>query len=169
MSSILVVSDTGPIQYLTQLGRVELLKQFFGEVVVPSAVVRELSHPSTPEPIRAFILGQPAWLKIVECPTTDPKFNRFGAGEREALTVALFLPSAVLLCDDGAARAAAKAEKIPVSGTLGVLRDAALSNLLDIRIEIERLRSETNFRGSDKLFESVCVETERLIRERNSQ
>jgi len=169
MSSILVVSDTGPIHYLTLLGRIELLTHFFGDVLVPSAVVRELSHPSTPEPIRAFILSQPVWLKVVECLTTDPKFDRFGAGEREALTVALSHPGAVLLCDDGAARAAAISEKIPVSGTLGFLRDAALSNLLDIRIEIERLRSETNFRGSDKLFESVCVETERLIRERNSQ
>jgi len=99
MSTILVVSDCGPIQYLTLLGRIELLTHFFGEVLVPSAVVRELSHPSTPEPIHAFILSQPAWLKIVECPTTNPKFDRFGVGEREALTVALLHPGAVLLCD----------------------------------------------------------------------
>jgi predicted nucleic acid-binding protein len=166
MSSILVVTDTGPIHYLTLLGRIGLLPHFYGEVLIPAAVLRELGHASTPQQIRDFIHGQPSWLKVIDCPETDPKFDRFGIGEREALTVAMLHPGAVLLCDDGAARAAARSQNIPVSGTLGVLRDAALSKLLDIRVEVERLRAETNFRGSDKLFESVCEETERLIQER---
>jgi hypothetical protein len=169
MSPVLVVSDTGPIHYLTLLGRIELLSHFFGEVLVPSAVIRELSNSSTPEPVRDLIANKPPWMKEVACPETDPKFNGLGIGEREAMTVALLNPGAVLLCDDSAARDMAKSEKIPVSGTLGVLRDGALCNLLNIHEEIERLRTQTNFRGSDKLFESVCAETERLIRGRSQQ
>ncbi len=167
MSVLLVVSDTGPIHYLTLLGRIEVLSHFFGEILVPSAVLRELNHHSTPQPIRELMLNRPAWMKEVDCPRTNSKFDRFGIGEREALTVALLHPGAVLLCDDGAARAAAASEQIAVSGTVGILRDAALSNLVDIREEIERLRTQTNFRGTDKFFESICTETERLIRERS--
>jgi predicted nucleic acid-binding protein len=168
MSSILVVSDTGPIHYLTLLGRIDLLPHFFGEVLVPSAVLQELNHSSTPQVIREFMSSQPDWLNVVDCPVTDPKFNHFGVGEREALTMAFLNPGAVLLCDDGAARAAAIKEKIAVSGTLGVLRDAALCNLLDIRMELDRLRTETSFHGSDKLFDHVCSETERQIRQRTA-
>jgi predicted nucleic acid-binding protein len=166
MASVIVISDTGPIHYLTLLGRVELLAHFYGEVLVPSAVLCELNHSSTPQPIRELIANLPPWLKEVACPTTDPRFDGLGIGEREALTVALLHPGSVLLCDDQAARSAAMSEHIMVCGTLGVLRDAALSNLLDIRQEVEKLRTQTNFRGSERLFESLCDETERLIRER---
>ncbi|MFO0937492.1 MAG: hypothetical protein U0798_13360 [Gemmataceae bacterium] len=163
---MIVVSDTGPIHYLTLLGRIDLLAHFFGEVLVPSAVIWELSHSSTPDAIRDFMSNRPAWLKEISCPQTDPKFDRFGIGEREALTVALRHPGSVLLCDDGAARSAAISERIAVSGTLGILRDAALSDLLNIREEIERLRTQTNFRGSDALLEAVCSDTEKDLQSR---
>lgn len=167
MSPVVVISDTGPIHYLILIDRVELLFHFFGEVLVPSAVLRELNNPHTPLPVRTWILNRPSWIKEVICSRTDPKFNGFGLGEREALTLALLNPCSVLLCDDGAARSVAKSEQIAVSGTLGVLRDAALSNLLAIRQEVDKLRNQTNFRGSEQLLESVCVETERLIQERS--
>jgi uncharacterized protein len=166
MSPVLVVSDTGPIHDLTLLGRIEVLAHFFGEMLVPTAVLGELSEPNTPQPVRDMIASKPTWMKEVTCPETNPKFAGFGAGEREALTVASLHPGAVLLSDDGAARDIAKAERIAVSGTLGVLRDAALSNLLDIRKEVEWLRTLTNFRGTSQLSESLCSETESLIRER---
>lgn len=167
MTPVVVISDTGPIHYLILIGRVDLLPHFFGEVLVPSAVLRELNHPHTPLPVREWILNRPPWLKEVVCSRTNPKFDGFGPGEREALTIAALNPDSVLLCDDGAARSAAKLEQIAVSGTLGVLRDAALSNLLEIRQEVGKLRTQTNFRGSERLLESVCVETERLIQERS--
>lgn len=167
MSSVVVVSDTGPILYLTLLGRIDLLPHFFGEVLVPSAVLQELSHPNAPQPLQEMILNMPSWIKEVACPETDPKFDGFGVGEREALTIALLHPGSVLLCDDGAARSAAVAEQIAVSGTLGVLRDGALHNLVNIREEIARLRTLTNFRGTDKLYEHVCSDTERQLRERS--
>jgi predicted nucleic acid-binding protein len=167
MTPVVVISDTGPIHYLILIGRVDLLSHFFGEVLVPSAVLRELNHPHTPLPVREWILNRPPWIKEVVCPKTAPRFDGFGLGEREALTVAALNPGSVLLCDDGAARSAAKSEQIAVSGTLGVLRDAALSNLLEIRQEVDKLRNPTNFRGSEQLLDSLCEETERLIRERS--
>jgi len=37
-----VICDTSPIQYLYQIGHLELLVQLAGQVIVPPAVVREL-------------------------------------------------------------------------------------------------------------------------------
>jgi predicted nucleic acid-binding protein len=37
-----VISDTGPLSYLHKLGRLDLLRQLYGRILVPPAVVAEL-------------------------------------------------------------------------------------------------------------------------------
>ena len=54
--SLLVVADNGPISYLCEIGLIELLPRFFGEVHIPAAVYLELRHAKTPAVIR---LGAP--------------------------------------------------------------------------------------------------------------
>ena len=61
----IIVSDTSPLRALAHLGRLEWLEQLFGEVVVPTAVALELSHPPARfEPLDlarfAFIRVRPA-------------------------------------------------------------------------------------------------------------
>jgi predicted nucleic acid-binding protein len=48
MSEGVIVSDTSPLDYLILMGAVDLLPRLASEIVVPSAVARELTHPSTP-------------------------------------------------------------------------------------------------------------------------
>jgi predicted nucleic acid-binding protein len=52
---MIVVSDTSPITALLAVEKMELLKQLFGEVVIPNAVETELlrTHPVLP-----------AWLRV---------------------------------------------------------------------------------------------------------
>ena len=52
---MIVVSDTSPITALLAVGKADLLKQLFGEVVIPNAVGAELrrTHPELP-----------AWLRV---------------------------------------------------------------------------------------------------------
>jgi len=45
---MLIVADTGPLQYLLLIGQIELLPSLFGDIYIPSSVVGELSHPRTP-------------------------------------------------------------------------------------------------------------------------
>jgi predicted nucleic acid-binding protein len=42
-----------------------------------------------------------------------------------------------------------------VVGTLGVLRDAAIHRLLEIRAALDRLSTHTNFRASQDLYVQV--------------
>lgn len=48
----LVVTDTSPINYLVQIGQVELLEKLFGTVIVPQTVVMELQRPQAPAKVR---------------------------------------------------------------------------------------------------------------------
>lgn len=162
MSFVAVVSDTGPLHYLVMLEQVELLKRFFGEILVPSIVLAELNHERTPEMVREFLRSLPPWLKECPTPSIDPKYARLGNGEQAALSVAKSHRGCLLLTDDGAARRAAVADHILVTGTLGILRDAAILDLVDIRIEIEKLRTRTNFRGTNKLFDALIKQVDAL-------
>ena len=39
---IVVVADTSPINYLIQIGAIDLLAHFFEQIVIPKAVQKEL-------------------------------------------------------------------------------------------------------------------------------
>ena len=81
MSADLIVADASPLIALHQIGRLDLVRQLFGSVAVPPAVVREIA----PSVIR------PAW--IIERPLTRTISPRIvaaslGPGESEAISLA---------------------------------------------------------------------------------
>lgn len=49
---IAVVSDTSPLNYLVLVEAVNILPWLFSEVIVPPAVISELSQPGTPDKVR---------------------------------------------------------------------------------------------------------------------
>ncbi|MBM3770831.1 MAG: hypothetical protein FJW27_06010 [Acidimicrobiia bacterium] len=61
---MIVVADSGPLHYLILLGHVDLLRRFYGEVLVPEAVARELSVGSTPDVVRDWIAAAPSWVDV---------------------------------------------------------------------------------------------------------
>jgi predicted nucleic acid-binding protein len=91
---MIVVSDTSVVTALIQIGRVELLFDIFGVVVVPEAVADELavSHVALPPWIRSVsVRGR----LVVEdfCRELD-------AGESEAIALALEMDADFLLMDE---------------------------------------------------------------------
>ena len=82
---MIVVSDTGPLNYLALIGHVEALPKLYEVVVIPKAVASELSRPSCPEMVRALIESPPVWLKIDQAPEPDPDLGALGDGEQQAL------------------------------------------------------------------------------------
>jgi predicted nucleic acid-binding protein len=44
---LVVVADTGPLRYLSEIGHVEILPQLFEAVTIPMQVLAELRHNST--------------------------------------------------------------------------------------------------------------------------
>jgi hypothetical protein len=46
---MIVASDTTPLNYLIPIGSAHVLPALFGRVHAPSAVIRELAHPRSPQ------------------------------------------------------------------------------------------------------------------------
>ncbi len=118
-----VVADASPLIAFQQIGQLSLLQAIFTEVIVPPAVAREIqpSVPSVP-----WIVERPLAQAIA------PLVLRasLGAGESEALSLAMELHADRLLVDERAARRAAGALGLGVIGTLGVLLAAKRKGLI---------------------------------------
>jgi len=57
-----VVSDTTPLHYLILVGRESILQKLYGKVIIPPAVLAELSHASAPVQISNWATHPPSWV-----------------------------------------------------------------------------------------------------------
>lgn len=137
------ICDTSPLQYLHQLGLLDLLPQLYGRVIVPRTVARELATG------RALGVNVPdvtslRWVEIrdLEPDATLAKEDVLGPGERDASSLAFAAKDALLLVDDGIARQFARRRGLRFTGTLGVLLRAKSTGLIPlIRPHIDALRT----------------------------
>lgn len=152
---MIVVSDTTPINYLLQLDLVELLRDLYGTVYLPSAVLRELEAEGSLKTVRAWAGDLPEWVVVRGLQREIPdEFLHLDAGEAEALTLALEIGADVVLLDERKGRKAAEACGLEAAGTLAVLRDSAVAGRIDFDEEVSRLRS-LNFRVSDEIIDDA--------------
>lgn len=152
-----VAADTGPLNYLILIEQDGILPALFGTVLIPEAVRRELTQPGAPAPVRAWMATPPAWLAIrpdMGSHTHTLDLQRFGAGERETILVALDLYADLVLMDDRAGVAAARGKGLTVVGTLGLIDRAARYGLLDVAAAVARLRT-TNFRCRPEMLDDL--------------
>jgi len=151
-----VICDTSPIQYLYQIGHLELLVQLAGQVIVPPAVVRELEAGKERgvELPDIFALD---WI-VVKWPIEKrslPVNANLGAGESEVLMLGLEIPDAILILDDRRARELAKSLGMVFTGTLGVLLSAKQKGLIsEVKPLLEALQHR-RFRISPHTFQAV--------------
>ncbi|MBV8895877.1 MAG: DUF3368 domain-containing protein [Acidobacteriaceae bacterium] len=154
---MIVVADTGPLNYLILIGQVDLLSVLYSEVTIPPAVVEELSDMRSPPAVRAWLARPPEWLHI-RAPQSMPSDLPvvLGSGEREAIALSAEVRADALLIDERDGRAEAKLRKVPIIGTLGTLSQAAREDLVDLAAALAQLK-RTNFRASDRLYEEILL------------
>jgi predicted nucleic acid-binding protein len=152
---VIAVADTSPIRYLILIEHVHVLPALFGEVIVPPAVVAELTNERTPQEVRTWLADRPEWLHVQTPRESLPQLRgEIDDGEREAIALAVELRAGALLIDDRNGRRQAEALECPAVGTLGVLADAAERGFADLRAALDRLRS-TNFRADRQFIEQI--------------
>lgn len=149
---IIVVADTSPINYLVQIGAVDVLAHFFEQIIIPTAVERELLNPAAPAAVRQWISQPPKWISIRSALHVLPL--DLDPGESEAIALAKELGAFAVLLDDGEARQAAKKEGLQVTGTIGILERAAAENLLNLPSTFQKLRA-TNYHASAELLQAA--------------
>lgn len=152
---ILVVADTSPLNYLVQIDCQELLHALYDRVLVPGAVIEELGRPQAPFAVRGWLHSRPEWLEVREVRApSDPALAELDLGEREAIQLAREQNADLLLMDERLGVQLALRQGLEVTGTLGVLLQAARRGLVDIDVALLRLQA-TDFRYTPQLLEHV--------------
>ena len=151
---MIVVADTSPLNYLILIGEIEILQALYERVLIPRAVIVELSSPQSPDQVLTWVKKPPAWLeqKAVSVQAMTSIDESLDPGEREALALAVQEAADVVLIDDRSGRKAARRLDLLVTGTIGVLRAASERGLVDFGVALRRLR-RTSFHFP-KEFES---------------
>lgn|SRR5581483_8109123 len=111
--------------------------------------------------LRRWHPGPPTCLNGLTCVlhrSLPEKLERLDEGERAAILLAEAQQSPVLLLmDDSDGRAEAERRHIPVTGTLGIIRAAALRDLIDLPTTLKNLVG-TNFRCPAELINELLSE-----------
>jgi predicted nucleic acid-binding protein len=151
---MIVVSDASPLNYLVLIEAVDVLPALFDRVVIPPAVVEELTASAAPDAVKAWIDNPPEWLEVTSPESKDSSL-RLGRGEQEAICLASEL-NALCLLDDRKARREAARVGVKATGLLGILAEARDRGLIDAEAVVERL-TMTSFRASQALIAAILV------------
>ncbi len=154
-----IVSDTTPISELAKVEYLEKLPQIFGKVMIPQGVFNELQigqHPA------AFIVQNLAWLEVVTVDNqqlVEELQKSFNLHDRESEAIALAeeIGASQLLIDEKAARKVAKARKLPIIGTMGILLLAKRRGLLDSVKDVLNEMQAKGTRISVRLYGQVLT------------
>jgi predicted nucleic acid-binding protein len=151
-----VVADTGPLIAFGRIGKLDLLPQVLGEILVPNAVVAECLAD----------LGKPGALAIREAlrarlltkspdpsPAQEP-FPVLDAGESAAIRLAVKLSASVLI-DEKTGRAIATKLGLTVIGSGGVLLAAKKRGLIPTVKPILDAIAGNGYHFSDALIRAI--------------
>jgi predicted nucleic acid-binding protein len=159
-----IVSDATPIVYIAKVGKLQLLKSLYGDVVLPEAVKREVlagEYPEVPVIQDALRAG---WLEERALSRAARKFEQMhllrapglDGGEREAIALAYTSHLPLLIDEDEkTGRRVAKVWGVETRGTLRVILEAYEAGLIEYREtrEIFRQLLAERFHVSAEVYE----------------
>ncbi len=154
----IVIANTTPLINFAEIGSIRLLRDLFGEVVVPEAVVAELLFKADLFPTAAAVPDEPfiRVRQVVNRPLVANLVRELHPGEAECLALGLDETSALLLLDDLAARSIAEYHGLRFTGTLGCLRLAKERGLLPALAPVlNELRVKARFWLTTELMQRV--------------
>lgn len=129
-----VIANTTPLQYLHRLGLLELLRTFYGKIVVPVGVADELKA-GLRVGARVPVIAEFPWIEIHDPPEPMPAFPHFiHRGEAQVIALALGAKEPLVIIDDLLARKHAQGRGLRCTGTLGVILRARREQLIE-RVE----------------------------------
>jgi len=116
-----VVANNTPLVALWVLDRLNLLRDLYGEVLIPQAVHAEFL--AAEHTLRQAALDQTPWIKptTVQNPQRILAYTGLDRGEAEVLALAEERAARLVIIDELKGRRYAKRLKLPLTGTLGLL------------------------------------------------
>ncbi|ASJ11616.1 DUF3368 domain-containing protein [Thermococcus thioreducens] len=130
---MIVVADSGPLIALAKIGKLHVLHELFGTVVIPRAVWVEVVERGKRKPGSEEVRNA-EWIEVVEVRDVlgvEILEREIEKGEAEAIVLARELNAPLLLLDEKIPGIIAKSLGLKVSGSLAVLFMAKKRGILN--------------------------------------
>lgn len=155
---MIVVADSSTLIGLARIGKLSLLSELYGRVLIPKAVYDEVvgsgRHGSENAKMAEYLVVK----EVKDEVAVELLLSSFGRGEAEVLTLAREVGADVVLVDEKKARKSARRAGFEVLGVLGMLITAKKRGLIPyVRPFIEKL-CESGFRLSEGVIERTLRE-----------
>ena len=158
---MIVVSNTSPIINLAALGRLDLLQQLYGRVVIPRAVYHEITVVGAGQP-GAMEVQTLEWIEsreVIDRALVTALQAELDEGEAEAIALAIQLKAHLLLLDERRGRAVASRLGLRFIGLLGVLIEAKHKGYISrVKPLLDDLMAKAGFWVSHQLYARVLRE-----------
>lgn len=154
----MIVSNTTPISNLLRLDKISILPDLFSAVYIPPAVADELNvaFSSSRDWQKYIDTGQIIIHEISNDIFVNQMIPFLHLGEAQAICLCMELKAKIFLIDDKDGRTIANLNKIPMTGTLGILLRAKKDGLIpNVKQLMDRLRDECHFWIKQELYEKA--------------
>ena len=153
-----VVSNASPLINLARIGKLTLLRDLYGELIVPEAVWQEVVIEGAGQP-GADEVESATWIKT-QAATNRQLVNALqqdlDAGEAEAIALTLEIGAELLLMDEHLGRETARHLGLRYVGLVGALVEAKHRGLIRaVKTHLDALRDIAGFRVVDALYARV--------------
>jgi hypothetical protein len=150
-----VVSNASALINLARIGKLELLHELYGELVIPEAVWQEVVIEGARQPGTDEVKAA-AWIKkhvITNKQLLHALQQDLDAGEAEAIALASEIKAELLLMDERLGRETAHHLGLRYIGLIGVLIEARHKGLISaVKPHLDALRDMAGFRIRDELY-----------------
>lgn len=164
----MIVSNSTPLIYLAKIKRLHLLKDLFGEVLIPLEVKNEVVDGGKRKgEADAYLIEQGinlGWLKVHQVKTILKFDIEIDAGEKAAISLAQEKKQKIVLIDEIAARTAAKLVKLEPRGTIFVLLQALKQNKITFDEFLHMLTqlAQAGFRLHEEIYTAAIEEARKI-------
>jgi uncharacterized protein len=155
-----IVCNTSPISNLAVIGQLELLRQVYGAIVIPQAVVNEVAKISSSYS-QAAMVPTSVWIQIERVKSRDAvndllQQQKLDLGEAEAIILAIDLNANLLIIDEQLGRSVAKQKGLEITGLLGTLLEAKSKGIIShVKPIVDDLIVQAKFRVSADLYRKI--------------
>lgn len=151
-----VVANSTPLIALSKIGQLNLLRDYFKQILIPKEVFDEVVTRGG-DLFGAKEVKEANWIKILEVKNEVALLSLttyLGRGEAEAIVLAKEMEAALLIADDRDTRDIAISMGLKITGTIGILMLAEKDGKLDLKEVLDELLSK-GFRLSDGEYEKM--------------
>jgi len=159
-----VVCNSSPLIHLAKIGKLELLRDFFEQVLIPEEVYKECVIDGKNRDDADKIRDAP-WILASRIENLELKkaINTFlDEGESEAIALALQMGADLILLDDYEAREFARIYNLKITGTVGVLMKAKRMGIISSLSDVLEDLKETGFWINEDLYSIILKDVGEL-------